>query len=120
MIEIIKILLFGGQTVICSNPPIINSDHLEFVFEQPLKALNCSASFNVDISEHITTNNFQEFTNEAESKFGEGCIKIHLKGEDGETVIFDRQHATWGSPGNASLNMKAYSDLDTAKNTHQC
>jgi hypothetical protein len=115
MIEIIKILLFGGHTVISSNPPIINSDPVEFVFEQPLKALNCSASFNVNISEHITTNNFQDFTKEAESKFGEGCIQIHLKAEDGETVIFNRQHATWGSQGNVSLNLMAYPDLDTTK-----
>jgi hypothetical protein len=115
MIEIIKILFFGGHTVISSNPPVINSDPVEFVFEQPLKALNCSASFNVNISEHITTNNFQEITKEAESKLGEGYIQIQLKAEDGETVIFNRQHVTWGSPDHVSLNMKVYSDLDTTK-----
>ena len=116
MLELIKILIFGGNTVISPTPFAIGNVPVEIVLQEPLKALNCSASFNIEISEHIASEKYPDFVKEAESKFVEGCVKIELKSENGNSVRFHKQSITWESPKSVFLNLKANSDLEVNEN----
>jgi hypothetical protein len=107
VLELIKIVIFGANVLITPDPINIGYEAKEIIPSKPLKALNCSASFNVNVTELITSDTYPNFVKEAESKFREGCLMVELKSKNGSTAIFSRRSITWGSPKNVSVNLKA-------------
>src|SRR5690606_11377888 len=69
-------------------------------------------SFNVDVSEHITTSRYPDFIREAEAKFPQGCLNITLTSKDGKIANFSKSSVTYGSPTSVSINLKASSTFD--------
>ena len=115
MLELIKILIFGGHTVISSALITVTSEPIEINFKEPLNPLNCSASLNVDITNHISKASYSEVIEEAQTVFPEGCVKISLQSKSGESAEFLRQSVAWGGRQAVSLNFKALSNLDISK-----
>ena len=74
MLELIQIVLFGGNILVTPEPILVDTEPRLIAIQKPLKAINCSASFNVDISEHITTSKYPDPIREAEAKFPQGCL----------------------------------------------
>lgn len=107
MLELIKIIIFGGNVLITPDPINIGYEPKDIIPSKPLKALNCSASFNVNVTELITSDTYPDFVKEAESKFPEGCLSVELKSKNGSTALFSKRSITWGSPKNVSVNLKA-------------
>lgn len=108
MLEMIQILLFGGLVKLTTGPVSIDEKPLQIVFTKPISALNCSASFNVNISEHITSDSYSEAIKEAKSKFKDGCIKIELNGKEHEVfVIRSETSLTWGGNNNVFMNLNS-------------
>jgi hypothetical protein len=106
MLEMIQILLFGGFVTLTSEPVSINETPLQIVFSKPITAINCSASFNVKISEQITSDSYSEAIKEAKSKFKDGCIKIELQSKGREAVFLDSDGSlSWGGKNNSSINL---------------
>ena len=99
MLEMIQILLFGGFFTLTPEPISIDETPLQIVFSKPITAINCSASFNVKISEQITSDSYSEAIKEAKSKFKDGCIKIELQSKGHEAVVI-------GSDGSLSWEEK--------------
>lgn len=112
VLELIKMVLFGGHLLVTPEPVSVGVEPKEIVLRKPLKALNCSASFNVDVSEHITSNKYQEFVEEAESKFPNGCLNIQLQSENGQLASFSNSSVTWNSPEKVFINLKAKSEFN--------
>ena len=105
MLEMIQILLFGGFFTLTPEPISIDETPLQIVFSKPITAINCSASFNVKISEQITSDSYSEAIKEAKSKFKDGCIKIELQSKGHEAVVI-------GSDGSLSLGGKNNSSIN--------
>lgn len=112
MFEFIQIILFGGNLLITPEPILVDTEPRSITIQEPLKAINCSASLNIDISEHITTRKYPDFIHEAEEKFPQGCIRISLISNDGKIAEFTKSSVTYGSPTSVSINLKAASFFD--------
>ena len=112
MLELIQIVLFGGNILVTPEPILVDTEPRLIAIQKPLKAINCSASFNVDISEHITTSKYPDPIREAEAKFPQGCLNITLTSKDGKIANFSKSSVTYGSPTSVSINLKASSTFD--------
>ncbi|MCP5325319.1 MAG: hypothetical protein H7A09_03195 [Oceanospirillaceae bacterium] len=112
MIELIRIIFFGGNLLVTPEPIFVGTKPTTIELRKPLIALNCSASFNVDVREHITSDNYPEFVNEAESKFPDNCLNIQLQSENGAIASFSNSSVTWNSPSDVSINLKATSKFN--------
>jgi len=106
VLELIKIFFFGGMTVLNSDPIVVSDGPTVMRLNQKIEAINCSASFNVDVTEHVEAREYPEFVEEIEAKFYRGCLKVTLNAENGNKVLFDVPSVTWGSPDNVSINLK--------------
>ena len=108
MLEMIQILLFGGFFTLTPEPISIDETPLQIVFSKPITAINCSASFNVKISEQITSDSYSEAIKEAKSKFKDGCIKIELQSKGHEVVVLGSDGSLrWGGKNNSSINLNS-------------
>ncbi len=106
MLEMIQILLFGGLVTLTPEPVSIDETPLQIIFSKPITAINCSASFNVKISEQITSDSYSEAIKEAKSKFKDGCIKIELQSKGREAVFLSSDGSlSWGGKNNSSINL---------------
>ena len=75
-------------------------------FQAFLASSPCSASFNVKISEQITSDSYSEAIKEAKSKFKDGCIKIELQSKGHEAVVIGSDGSlSWGGKNNSSINI---------------
>ena len=113
MLTWIKIMLFGGSTLITPEPVAIGVESAEVVFSEPIKALDKHASFNVKVSEYVESEHFQDFTREVNSKFPEGCIKIRLNSKGSDPVLFSKRSVTWNNPRDVSVNLKSEDGVPT-------
>jgi|JI10StandDraft_1071094.scaffolds.fasta_scaffold1524170_2 hypothetical protein len=106
MLEMIQILLFGGLVTLTPEPVSIDETPLQIIFSKPITAINCSASFNVKISDQITSDSYSEAIKEAKSKFKDGCIKIELQSKGREAVFLSSDGSlSWGGKNNSSINL---------------
>lgn len=112
MLELIQIVLLGGNVLVTPEPILVHTEPKTIAIQKPLKAINCSASFNVDISEHITTSKYPDPIREAEAKFPQGCINIALTSKDGKIAKFTKSSVSYGSPESVFINLKAASSFD--------
>lgn len=108
MLDMIQILLFGGFVKLTPAPVSVDEKPLQIVFSKPISALNCSASFNVSISEQITSDSYSDAIKEAKSKFKDGCIKIELQAKDHEAFVLSSDSSLrWSGKNNVSLNLNS-------------
>lgn len=107
MFDFIKILIFGGVTVVNSSPVTLHDEPTVIALDQRLKAINCSASISVDVTEYVESRDYRDFVRQIESKFEKGCLKATLGSKDGDAVIFDVPSVAWGSPEDVSINLRA-------------
>lgn len=106
MLEMIQILLFGGLVTLTPEPVSIDETPLQIIFSKPITAINCSASFNVKISDQIASDSYLEAIKEAKSKFKDGCIKIELQSKGREAVFLGSDGSlSWGGKNNSSNNI---------------
>lgn len=106
MLEMIQILLFGGLVTLTPEPVSIDETPLQIIFSKPITAINCSASFNVKISDQIASDSYSEAIKEAKSKFKDGCIKIELQSKGREAVFLGSDGSlSWGGKNNSSINI---------------
>lgn len=106
MLEMIQILLFGGLVTLTPEPVSIDETPLQIIFSKPITAINCSASFNVKISDQIASDSYLEAIKEAKSKFKDGCIKIELQSKGREAVFLGSDGSlSWGGKNNSSVNI---------------
>lgn len=106
MLEMIQILLFGGLVTLTPEPVSIDETPLQIIFSKPITAINCSAGFNVKISDQITSDSYSEAIKEAKSKFKDGCIKIELQSKGREAVFLGSDGSlSWGGKNNSSINL---------------
>ncbi len=115
MITWIKIFLFGGSALITPEPIALGIEPVEVEFTHPVEALDDHASFNINVSEHVMSDHFQEFTKEVSAKFPEGCIIVLLFSNESDPVLFNQPSVTWNHPGDVSVNLKSADGVLTGK-----
>jgi len=106
MLTLIKIILFGGSTLLTPNPIDIGHEPIQIAFEKPLKVITKGASINIDVSPYITANNVFDGFKEIESSFPEGCVIAVLESVDGKKIVLSKSSARWGGD-NKMLNLKS-------------
>jgi len=112
VLELIQVVLFGGHRLITPEPILLDTESKIGAIQTPLKAINCSASFNIDVSEHITTSTFPDFIREAELKFPQGCLNVTLTSKDGKIANFSKSSVMYGSPTSVYIKLKPSSAFD--------
>ena len=86
MLTLLKIIIFGGSTVITPSPINISENPILIEFEKPLSAITEGASINIDVTPHITSQGFSNEFKEIDEEFPKGCVKAILKSKQGEIV----------------------------------
>ena len=112
MLTLLKIVIFGGSTVITPSPVNITESPILIEFEKPLSAITEGASINIDVTPHITSQGFSKEFKEIDEKFPEGCVKAKLISKKGEIVTL--MHSSGRLGGKVKfLNLGSESGIPT-------
>lgn len=101
MLSWVKILLFGGSTLISPSPMIIGENFVSIIFDKKITAYNRFAKFHVNVSEYANgprSNGPLHFVKNIEENFPIGCISINLISDAGDSITFKNIGVGWNSP----------------------
>jgi hypothetical protein len=92
----LKILIFGGSTLLTPDPVDINTEILAIKPESSIEAITNGASLNIDVSQYILSEKMTDGFKEIKDKFPQGCITATLISEHGEKVVLNKSSGRWG------------------------
>lgn len=108
----LKILIFGGSTLLTPEPIDINTNILTIEPKSSIEAITKGASLNIDVSQYIFSQKMTDGFNEIKEKFPQGCITATLISEQGEKVILDKSSGRWGGT-KKMVNLHAANGVST-------
>lgn len=112
ILTLIKIILFGGSTVLTPTPIDIGNDPILIEFEKPIEAITKGASINIDVTPQISSQTVSEGFKEIDSIFPNGCVKATLKSKQGEAITLSKSSGRWGGK-KKMLNLSSESGTPT-------
>ena len=108
----LKILIFGGSTLLTPEPIDINTDILTIKPESSIEAITKGASINIDVSQYIYSEKMTDGFKEIKEKFPQGCITATLISEKGVKVVLSKSSGRWGG-STKMLNLHAADGVPT-------
>ena len=93
---LLKILIFGGSTLLTPEPIDINTNLLTIKPDSSIEAITKGASLNIDVSQYILSEKMTDGFEEIKEKFPQGCITATLINEQGEKVVLNKSSGRWG------------------------
>ncbi len=116
----LKILLFGGSTIVSPSPTAIAEVPLEIAFEKPIVAYNNWATFHVNVSEYSSEARSEEvlgFVKGIGERFPADCVLISLESAEGDLVTFSNKGVGWNNPKDVWVIATADGNLPSKKYT---
>jgi hypothetical protein len=95
MITLLKILIFGGASLLTPNLIDVVDSTTLLQLPEPISAITADAALEIDVSSYIAADN--EAAAEAEFKevFPGGCVQALLHSKYGVSVYFDQMDGVW-------------------------
>ena len=112
ILTMLKILLFGGSTLLTPEPIDINTNIFTIEPKSSIEAITKGASLNIDVSQYILSEKMTDGFNEIKEKFPQGCITATLISEQGQKVVLDKSSGRWGG-AKKMVNLHAANGVPT-------
>ncbi|MFL0807361.1 MAG: hypothetical protein K6L60_08750 [Oceanobacter sp.] len=112
ILTLIKIILFGGSTVLTPTPVDIRSEPILIEFEKPIDAITKGASINIDVTPYISSQIASDGFKEIDSTFPSGCVKAIVKSKKDERITLSKSSGRWGGK-KKMLNLRSESGVPT-------
>jgi len=97
ILTLLKILLFGGATVITPNPVDIGLQTIDIQVTENIEAITSGASLYIDITREISSDSVFDALNEIDKKYPKGCVGAVLSGKNGDKVLLDTSSGAWSN-----------------------
>jgi hypothetical protein len=112
LFTLLKILIFGGATVLNTQPVDIGEKPLKILLAEPVSAITPGASINISLGDQINSEDVFSAFEEISEKYPKGCVSGTLHSADGKQVQLNHISGRWNDEGGA-LNLSAAGGLPT-------
>ncbi len=96
MFTLLKMLIFGGATIITPTPIDIGTDGALLNPPQEIEAITGGAALYLDITSHISADDALESFKEIDKLFPKGCVTATLFSKEHEPVNLGFSGGAWG------------------------
>ena len=117
VINLIKIMLWGGTTLLTPEPIDINLDITKITFKKPISAINAGASIKIDITKYIKVTNTVASLKEIDEIFPDNCVSIKLVSTSNKSFTLSKLNGGVGNKS-AAVYISSQSGVPTGVKFH--